>query len=106
MKYKGYTARVEFDEDAEIFYGYILGIKDVVDFQATSVSALQKAFKESVNDYLAFCKKRGELPNKPYSGHFPFRTSPEIHRSIALAAEKAGKSINQWLEEAARYSLQ
>nr|WP_245426135.1 toxin-antitoxin system HicB family antitoxin [Phyllobacterium bourgognense] len=29
-----------------------------------------------------------------------FRVKPEIHRRAALAAERAGKSLNQWAEEA------
>jgi predicted HicB family RNase H-like nuclease len=30
MEYKGYTAKVEFDDEAEIFHGEVLGIKDVI----------------------------------------------------------------------------
>ena len=29
-----------------------------------------------------------------------FRVDPEVHRKAALAAELAGKSLNQWAEEA------
>lgn len=36
MEYKGYTAKVEFDDEAEIFHGEVLGIKDVVTFQGKS----------------------------------------------------------------------
>jgi predicted HicB family RNase H-like nuclease len=28
-----------------------------------------------------------------------FRVNPEVHRKAALAAELAGKSLNQWAEE-------
>jgi predicted HicB family RNase H-like nuclease len=28
-----------------------------------------------------------------------FRVSPEVHRKAALAAELAGKSLNQWAED-------
>ncbi len=54
-----------------------------------------------MDDYLAFCAERGEEPEKPYSGNLPFRTTPELHRRIALAATAAGKSINAWLSDAA-----
>ncbi len=33
MEYKGYTTKVEFDDEAEIFHGEVIGIKDVVTFQ-------------------------------------------------------------------------
>jgi len=34
-----------------------------------------------------------------YSGKLPYRTTPDIHRKIYLAATKAGKSINAWMDE-------
>ena len=101
MEYKGYHAKIEFDVDDQFFHGEVLGITDVVHFQGESVKALHKAFRESVNDYLAFCKERGEVPDKSYSGKLVFRTSSELHRKIAIAAQIAGKSINQFLEDAA-----
>jgi len=59
MKYKGYTGHVEYDDEAKVFHGAVLGIKDVVTFQGTTVDEIEQAFKDSVDDYLAFCKKRG-----------------------------------------------
>jgi predicted HicB family RNase H-like nuclease len=41
----------------------------------------------------------GSLPEKPFSGKLPFRTSTEHHRLIFLAASKAGKSMNAWMDE-------
>ena len=55
MKYKGYTGHVMFDDEAEIFHGEVLGIRDVVTFQGKSVKELEKAFRDSVDDYLEFC---------------------------------------------------
>ncbi|MGD0281524.1 MAG: type II toxin-antitoxin system HicB family antitoxin [Dissulfurispiraceae bacterium] len=60
MEYKGYTAEVGFDDAAEIFHGEVIGIKDVVTFQGKTAKELKKVFKESVDDYLSFCKERGE----------------------------------------------
>ena len=100
MEYKNYTAKIEFNSDDRTFHGEVLGINDVVHFQGSSVKEIEKAFRESVDDYLAFCKSRGEKPDKPYSGKLIFRTSSEIHRKLAITAELAGKSINQLLEDA------
>jgi hypothetical protein len=41
-------------------------------------------------------------PSKNFSGKLPFRTQPEVHESITLAAKQAGKSINAWMEEVLR----
>lgn len=99
MEYKGYTAKVEFDDEAEIFHGEVIGIKDVVTFQGKTPKELKKAFKESVDDYLEFCKERGEAPDKPFTGKFVVRLSPELHRKIYLSAKLSNESINAWLNE-------
>jgi predicted HicB family RNase H-like nuclease len=100
MEYKGYLARTEFDDEANIFHGEVINIRDVITFQGKSVGELRRAFEDSVEDYLAFCAERGEEPDKPFSGRFTVRLSPEQHRKIILAAEKAGKDIEVWVEEA------
>lgn len=100
MSYKGYQARIEFDPDDEIFVGHIVGINDVVGFHANSVEDLKAAFHEAVEDYVETCAKAGKTPQRPYSGKVMFRISPEVHASAAIAAELAGKSLNEWAEEA------
>jgi len=97
MTYKGYGAKVEFDDDAMIFHGEVIGIRDVVTFQGKTVNELKKAFKDSVDDYLDMCQSRGEEPEKPFSGKFVVRVSPDVHRKIYMAAKRAGQSINAWL---------
>jgi predicted HicB family RNase H-like nuclease len=99
MEYKGYAAKVEFDDEAEIFHGEVIGIKDVVTFQEKTAKEIKKAFRESVDDYLAFCKDRGEAPDKPFTGKFVVRISPELHRKIYMSAKLSNESINAWLNE-------
>ena len=65
MEYKGYLARAEFDDEADIFHGQVINIRDVVTFQGRSVDELCQAFEDSVQDYLAFCAERGEEPESP-----------------------------------------
>jgi len=99
MTYKGYAGSIEIDSDTNILFGEVLAIKDVVTFQGTTAQEIQQAFRDSVDDYLAFCKETGETPDKPFSGKLPYRTSPEHHRLVVLAAKKSGKSINAWMDE-------
>lgn len=99
IEYKGYTAKVDFDDEAEIFHGEIIGIKDVVTFQGKTAKELKKALKDSVDDYLDFCRERGEAPDKPFTGKFVVRLSPELHRKIYVSAKLSGESINAWLNE-------
>ncbi|MBH8566479.1 type II toxin-antitoxin system HicB family antitoxin [Nostoc sp. CENA67] len=99
MKYKGYEAVVEFDAEAEIFHGEVINIRDVITFQGTSVSELKQAFHDSVDDYLDFCKERGEEPDKPFSGKFMVRINPELHKKIVIKAKKEGQSLNSLVEK-------
>ena len=97
MKYKGYLGSVAYDDEAEVFYGSVLGIKDVVTFQGCSVGEIKQAFKESVNDYLDFCEERGEKPDKPYSGKFNLRIPPELHAKLDVTAKSNGESLNSFV---------
>ena len=59
MTYKGYEGVADFDEEARIFSGEVIGLKDVITFQGSSVDELEQAFHDSVDDYLAWCKEGG-----------------------------------------------
>ncbi len=100
MSYKGYLARIDFDAEDRLFVGHIAGINDVVGFHADTVVDLEAAFHEAVDDYLEACEKVKKSPEKPYSGKVMFRIPSEVHARAALAAQVAGKSLNQWAEEA------
>ncbi len=99
MSYRGYAARIDYDDADGIFTGRIAGIRDGVGFHADTVEGLREAFREAVEDYLETCARIGKEPQKAYSGQMMFRVNPEVHRKAALAAELAGKSLNAWAEE-------
>ena len=82
MEYKGYIGKVEIDEEAGILYGEVINVRDVITFEGESVDEIQKAFRESVDDYLDFCTQRGESPEKPFSGKFVVRL-PRISRPLS-----------------------
>lgn len=99
MTYKGYAARIEYDDEDGILTGQIAGIRDRVGFHADTVKGLREAFHEAVEDYIETCTRISKEPQKTYSGQVMFRVSPEVHRKAAMAAELSGKSLNQWAEE-------
>lgn len=94
MRYKGYAGKVEFDAEAAILHGEVVGIRDVVTFEGASVAEVERAFRESVDDYLAFCRQRGEDPDRPCSGKFVSRVGADLHRRLELLARASGKSLN------------
>jgi len=65
MKYKGYTGFVERDEEAGIWFGRVIGIRDVITFKAETIEQARKEFEISVDDYLEFCQDLGEEPEQP-----------------------------------------
>jgi len=105
MKYKGYTGKAEYDDEAETFYGEVIGVRDVVTFKGFSVKELQKSFKESIDDYLAFCERMGKAPDVPASGRLILRIPPELHSLATVAAKSEGRSLNTWVAEAVKEKL-
>ena len=102
LRHKGYTGHAEFDADAELFHGEVLDTRDVITFQGTSVEELTSAFRESVDDYLEFCRDRNEEPDKPFSGRLMLRLPPDVHRHAYTEAKKEGKSLNRWIADKLR----
>src|SRR5512145_293257 len=99
MEYKGYIGKVELDEEAGVLYGEVINVRDVITFEGTTVEEVQKAFHESVDDYLDFCAQRGESPEKPFSGKFVIRLPAELHRKVYIQAKLEDKSLNNWVKE-------
>ncbi len=99
LSYKGYSGHVEFDDEAGLFHGEVLDLRDVITFQGKSVDEIEQAFKDSIDDYLEFCAERGEEPDKPFSGKLMLRLPSELHRKVYTSSKQEGKSLNQWIAE-------
>ncbi len=99
MTYKGYTARIEFDERDNVFTGKIIGIADSITFHGETVEELRADFRAAIEHYLADCEATGRKPLKTASGKLMLRISPEVHARALATAKTAGKSLNQWAEE-------
>jgi predicted HicB family RNase H-like nuclease len=99
MRYNSYTARVEFDERDNIFWGKVLGINDSITFEGETVAQLTEDFHNAIDFYLADCAALGKSPDKPASGKLLLRVPPEIHAAALIKAQAAGKSLNQWASE-------
>ncbi len=99
LEYKGYTGHAEYDADTHAFHGEVVDTRDVITFQAATVKALERSFRDSIDDYLQFCEERNEDPDKRFSGRLMLRLSPELHRRVFVQAKEEGKSLNQWIAE-------
>jgi predicted HicB family RNase H-like nuclease len=99
LKYKNYIGVVEYDSDAKIFTGEVLGLRDVVTFDGRTPEQLEESFQQSVDYYLELCARDNIEPQKPFSGRFNLRINPELHRRIAERAALEKESLNQWVAE-------
>lgn len=99
MEYKGYHAKPAYSAEDECFVGKVLGINDSISFHGFSVAEFESAFKEAVDDYLELCEEHGKTPDKEYSGQFVLRVPPELHKELAIEAERRGDSLNAFVAD-------
>jgi predicted HicB family RNase H-like nuclease len=99
MEYKNYIGSVDYSDEDEVLHGRILNIDALVTFEATSVKALKKAFRDAVEDYLDFCKRLNRQPDRPLSGRITLRMGPELHKQALVVAATEGKSLNAVVKE-------
>ena len=62
MQYRGYEATVTFDGELGVHHGSVVGANFVISFEAACAQALPQAFREAVDEYLAFCDEEGATP--------------------------------------------
>ena len=105
LKHKGYIGSAEYSAEDRVFHGRLLGIADVVNYEATTVDELEREFRDSVEDYLEFCKQRKKKPEKPVSGKFSLRLGAELHRWAVARAETEGKSLNSYIADLVRRDM-
>lgn len=98
--YKGYVGVARVDTDAGVIRGEVVNTRDTITFQGTTVPEAERAFHDSVDDYLEFCAEQGTTPDRPFSGKFPVRTTPSVHRDLVIAASRKGVSLNMYVSEA------
>ncbi|MFP5459827.1 MAG: type II toxin-antitoxin system HicB family antitoxin [Bacteriovoracia bacterium] len=99
LKHKGYQGIItSIDYKSGYIHGEVLLLRDVVTFKATSPKKLAEEFKESVEEYLRYCKEDGVDPSKPLKGEVLIRCGKEIQQEIIkhVASRKAkGEKLSQ-----------
>jgi predicted HicB family RNase H-like nuclease len=98
LTYKGYIGKVDYDDDAETFFGIVVNANVLVSFRGRTVKELKKSFHDVVDSYLEDCKAEGLAPEKPYNGTITVRVDPAIHRRVAIKASARKESMNKYVE--------
>ena len=104
LKYKNYASVVQFDDEAMIFHGEVIGLRDVITFRGTTPEDIKKEFEISIDGYLDWCKELGQEPEKPFSGNIHLRLRPDLHAKLAAAAKYQGISLNQHINQTLQQS--
>ncbi len=97
FEYKGYTGVIEYDPTIDRLSGHVVDLRDQLYFEGRSIDEVHSSFRSVVDDYLEFCAKRGEDPDRPYSGEVRLRMTPALHRQVVTAASTGGVSMNEWI---------
>lgn len=103
LEFRGYQGTVEYSAEDNCLFGQIIGINDLVNYEALEVSELKKAFEEAVTDYLETCTELGKEPEKIFKGVFNVRTSKQVHKKLALLAARKNMKLNELATKAFTY---
>ena len=105
MKYKGYYGSYSLSEEDGVFFGKIEFIKDLVNYEAETVSQLISAFHDAVEDYFVTCASKNKAPDKPFKGTFNVRIGEDLHEKIATSLDQ-NESLNSFIVDAVKKKLE
>jgi predicted HicB family RNase H-like nuclease len=100
MEYKGYHTSVEYSAEDNCLFGKLLGIDDLVLFEAQSLADFEQEFHAATDDYIEFCEANDKAPQKEYSGQFNVRVPAKLHRQLVMMAQASGKKLNTIVTDA------
>lgn len=105
LKYKGYAGIVHFDDEAMIFHGEVVGLRDVITFRGTTPREIKKEFEKSIDGYLDWCEELGQEPEKPFSGNLHLRLLPDLHARLYSEAKSNGISLNSYINQTLKRAI-
>ena len=106
LQYKGFIAKLRIDDEENMIYGEVIGVRTVLTCAGRSIAEIKKSFRSVVDAYLGFCAAQGIEPEKRWKGKLSFRPrSDEMRVMMQRKAIAAGKSVNEWLNQVVEREL-
>ncbi len=105
LTYKGYVGSVEISKEDNCLWGKVLFVRALLTYEGQTLAEIEDDFKGVIDEYLDDCKENGWEPEKPFKGSFNVRIPPAVHRSLAIKAEREGKSLNKYVSEVLTASI-
>ncbi|WP_186397685.1 type II toxin-antitoxin system HicB family antitoxin [Stappia sp. TSB10GB4] len=98
IRYKGFQGAVDWDNG--VLFVRVLHVDDVLIAECARADEVESVFRDLVDAYIEDCVELGKEPQKPFSGSFNVRVSPEVHARAAMAAADEGVTLNRWVASA------
>ena len=106
LKYKGFYGSMEFSLEDECLVCEVLFVQSKIIFIGDTIAELKQAFEDAVDSYLTHCDAKGIEPEKPLSGTFNVRISPELHKKLSLQASEDECTLNSCVSSAIQFYLE
>ncbi len=100
LEYKGYLGTVEYSSEDELMFGKVQFVDSLLAYDGKSIDEIKRAFHETVDSYLGFCKEIGKSPEKSFNGGFNVRVGRELHKKVAKEAFAQGLGLNEFIVKA------
>jgi len=82
MTVDGFHAKIEYDQELDLFRGEILGLNGGADFYGKNPKEPRAEFKRSLHVFLEARKEKGLELRRNFSGKFNLRISPQRHERL------------------------
>ncbi|HJW57056.1 MAG TPA: type II toxin-antitoxin system HicB family antitoxin [Burkholderiaceae bacterium] len=99
LSHKNYLGSIEVSLEDNCLHGQVLFVNDLITYEGESPSELEESFRAAVDNYLDTCEREGLNPDKPCSGTFNVRLTPEMHRRACITAIERRQSLNEFVKE-------
>ena len=95
--YRGYAATIEYDEEDCVYHGRLADIADVITFEGDTPEEAERAFHDSVDDYLEWADSAGFAPDSPAFDRILLRLPAKLGLQISSAARESGEPVDTYL---------
>jgi predicted HicB family RNase H-like nuclease len=94
LQHRGYYGSIEASPEDDCLFGKLLYIRALVSYEGRTVSGLEQAFSEAVDDYLSDCQREGREPELPCKGSFNVRVGHALHLAASVEAARQSVTLN------------
>lgn len=100
LKYRNYYGSIEVSAEDNCFFGKLLFINPLVNYEGETVNELTQAFEQAVDDYLADCEAMGYKPEIPYKDLLNINLGQELYTAASNLAARENISLNDLAKRA------